>query len=269
MLFVVRFRVFLYIVLPTGLILQAAMLTQFESIYSETVQCSAILENFEYKNALGRDYTVFLYIAIGIYSQNYTLVSRFLNSEKAQLQQRQLTQVFTEQPDGLIVLKEVELEVDSESTDKLDKSSKDMTTVQQIEESFRSLTTDNNKVIRYEVKFQNKAVESIFGSTDIEKHLHTPMMVLDDKIKSLHEVMKPQNIQQNIRVLQREDHLHLQSDDEVPRPHPNTDNLLESRRKKEDSKHEVWISIRKQDIIFDNEKCSLLSLHNHSARHRL
>lgn len=34
-------------------------------------------------------------------------------------------------------------------------------------------------------------------------------------------------------------------------------------------KPEVWINIRRQEIIFDNEKCILLSLHNLSERHKL
>lgn len=45
---------------------------------------------------------------------------------------------------------------------------------------------EEKRVIKYDVKLQNKAAEEIFGSVDIQKHLDTPILVLDDKLCSLH-----------------------------------------------------------------------------------
>lgn len=91
MLFLVRFKIYLYVVLPLTAIAQGAMLSQVQPIYNEKMDCPKLSENFEFMNSFGRDLTLMLYISLGIYSYSYTLVTRFINSEKAQLQQRQLT----------------------------------------------------------------------------------------------------------------------------------------------------------------------------------
>lgn len=65
-----------------------------------------MLDNFQYKTTLMRDVGGIIFIAMGIYSHKSTLVNRFITYERSQLMQRQLSKVFQEQPDGLLVLKQ-------------------------------------------------------------------------------------------------------------------------------------------------------------------
>jgi len=67
-----------------------------------------------------------------------------------------------------------------------------MTTVQRIEESLQDLVVDSAR-IRFDVKFQNRAMENIMGFKDIQKNLHTPSLLLDKTIQTLHELTRKSN----------------------------------------------------------------------------
>ena len=73
-----------------------------------------------------------------------------------------------------------------------------MTTVQRIEDSIQHMADeedDDADNLRYEIKFQNKAVESLFNTVEVEKCLHMPSLLLaDKKLSTLHEVTKRKNV---------------------------------------------------------------------------
>ena len=167
MIFLVEFKHYMYFVVPIAVAAQTATIMLTQEIYGDNLACGKILENYEFKNSLTRDLTLIVFITIGIYSHNYTLVTRFIKTEHAQLQQRMLTQVFVGQPDGLIVLKKCQQDANLDQN-QADEENRQLerTPVQLIEDSIQKLREDE-KIIRYEVKFQNTAAEKIFGSVDI------------------------------------------------------------------------------------------------------
>ena len=72
-----------------------------------------------------------------------------------------------------------------------------MTTVQRIEDSIQHMADEEDDAddLRYEIKFQNKAVESLFNTIEVEKCLHMPSLLLaDKKLSTLHEVTKRKNV---------------------------------------------------------------------------
>ena len=88
MIFNVNFKVFLgFVMLPT-LIGTVVLGRMTEELYTSTFQCPVLFENYDVTSTLTRDIVLIICISFGIYSHSNTLVSRFINSEKAQLQQR-------------------------------------------------------------------------------------------------------------------------------------------------------------------------------------
>ena len=164
MLYIVNYKTFFYFVLPQIFVATAALHSMTETFYSDVLQCPEFVKKYELIVALGEDYTMIILLAIGIYSHCYTLVSRFINSEKAMLQQKHFTKVFHEQPAGLLVLQELPDETPTEKERRLSQ----MSVVQQINDSVNNSTLDD-KVVRYKVKFQNRALENIFGEVGVEK----------------------------------------------------------------------------------------------------
>ena len=72
-----------------------------------------------------------------------------------------------------------------------------MTTVQRIEDSIQHMADEEDDAddLRYEIKFQNKAVESLFNTIEVENCLHMPSLLLaDKKLSTLHEVTKRKNV---------------------------------------------------------------------------
>ena len=82
-----------------------------------------------------RDFFLILCVSIGIYSHNSALVGHYLLNKKTIRQQKQLTQVFHEQPEGLIVL---QLKKDENGVQQQDQS-----TSSQKEQSIQSLDNSN------------------------------------------------------------------------------------------------------------------------------
>ena len=105
MLVLTHWKIFLYFVLPFSLLMQRVMISQTERVYQGTVNCDSMMENFNASSHISRDSCIILFISYGIFSHCKTLVSRFIVFEKSIIQQKQLTQVFNEQSDGLVVLK--------------------------------------------------------------------------------------------------------------------------------------------------------------------
>ena len=174
--------------------------------------------------------------------------------------------MFHEQPAGLLVLQELPEETQTEK--ELRQSS--MTVVEQIQDSINGLTLDD-KVARYEVKFQNQALENLFGEVGVEKQLHTPSLLLEDKLHSLHQLTK-KNIQdlheKDIRVLDREDHI---NETYLAQRHESSTRslILAEKERRRNPRPEKWVNINRQDIIFDNQRCLLISMHDVSQRHKL
>ena len=42
--------------------------------------------------------------------------------------------------------------------------------------------------MRYDVKFQNQAIENILGFEDIQKNLFTPSLMVSNRIQTLHQM---------------------------------------------------------------------------------
>lgn len=122
MIFVTRFRLFLYFVVPLICLFHIAILywTQ-EFIQEEKQSCSKspISENYDAFQQVMRDLFLILSCTIGIYLHNAALAKSFLLSKKSMKQEKQLTQVFKEQPDGLLILKEKQQDLESEDTSQL------------------------------------------------------------------------------------------------------------------------------------------------------
>jgi len=60
--------------------------------------------------------------------------------------------------------------------------------------------------------FQNRAIEKVLGFDDIQKNLHTPSLLLSERILSLHEMTLQSNdelAKVDARIVKREDHIHL------------------------------------------------------------
>ena len=69
--------------------------------------------------------------------------------------------------------------------------------MQRIEDSIQHMADEEDDAddLRYEIKFQNKAVESLFNTIEVEKCLHMPSLLLaDKKLSTLHEVTKRKNV---------------------------------------------------------------------------
>lgn len=91
MLFLVRFKTYLYFVLPTVLVSQTLLTMLTMDIYGgDFANCPQVVKNFSLGTALTREMTLITYFTIGVYVFHNILVGRFLNSEKAQLQQKHL-----------------------------------------------------------------------------------------------------------------------------------------------------------------------------------
>ena len=106
MLFLTQWKHFFYFALPFSLVMQSVLLSYSEQVYGGAVNCDSMMENFTTSATILKDFTLILVIALGIFSHCKALVSRFIMFEKSKIQQSQLTQVFHEQSDGLIVLKQ-------------------------------------------------------------------------------------------------------------------------------------------------------------------
>lgn len=86
-----------------------------------------------------------------------------------------------------------------------------MTTVQCIEDSLQHIGEEEDH-LRYEIKFQNKAVESLFNTTEVDKCLHMPSLLIKNNLSTLHEVTKNTLLdlsRQDVRILDREDHISM------------------------------------------------------------
>lgn len=137
-----------------------------------------------------------------------------------------------------------------------------MTTVQCIEDSLQNMADEEDN-LRYEVKFQNKAIESLFNSKELGKKLHSPSLLIGEKLVTLHEATKKQLVNLSsldVRILDREDHVHLRREQLQ-----NETLLIEEQT----LRPEKWVSIRRQEIIFDEAKCLLVSMYDQSERHKI
>ena len=66
-----------------------------------------------------------------------------------------------------------------------------MTMVQRIEDSIEHMTEAADD-FRYEIKFQNKAVEGLFNLKELGKCLNTPNLLIQDKLCTLQQMTKGQ-----------------------------------------------------------------------------
>ena len=85
------------------------------------------------------------------------------------------------------------------------------TTVQMIQEVIQE-DDESQARIKYDVMFQNKAVERTFEQSDIQTCLHQPRLLIDKKLYSLHQITEMSNEKLegvNARIINREDHVHL------------------------------------------------------------
>ena len=84
-LYIVNFKTYLLCVLPLALLATAILNFMMEELYTSTVQCPALFENQDFTSTMSRDTIMLICLSIGFYSHSSTLVSRFINAEKAQL----------------------------------------------------------------------------------------------------------------------------------------------------------------------------------------
>ena len=61
------------------------------------------------------------------------------------------------------------------------------TAVQAIQKELKE-EDESKSSVKYDVMFQNKEIERTFEQTNIQDCLHTPSLILDKKLLSLHEV---------------------------------------------------------------------------------
>ena len=107
----------------------------------------------------------------------------------------------------------------------------------------------------------------MMGYEDLQKNLHTPSLLLNNTIHSLHEMTHKTNTELthlDARVVCREDHIHLENTFKSKKESMNS-SFIEPIA----AENEKWINLRRQDIIFEGEKCLLLSLRDVSASHKL
>ena len=65
---------------------------------------------------------------------------------------------------------------------------------------------------KFDVVFHNKAIEKILGFDNLQKDMHTPALILENKMHSLcamTEITDAQLVGAEIKVVKREDHVHI------------------------------------------------------------
>lgn len=130
------------------------------------------------------------------------------------------------------------------------------TTLELIQQSIQENDEERSK-INYDVMFQNNAIEKMLGFDDIQQNLHTPRLLITNKMQTLHDMTTKSNEELsklNARVIQREDHIHLDR---------TFGGTLDA---KDDDK---WVNMRQEKIEFDGKTCLLLSLRDVSTSHIL
>ena len=68
---------------------------------------------------------------------------------------------------------------------------KGQTTIERISQSIQEESNVSNNAacsMRYDVKFQNQAIENILGFEDIQKNLFTPSLMVSNRIQTLHQM---------------------------------------------------------------------------------
>ena len=84
--------------------------------------------------------------------------------------------MFTEQQDGLLVLKPAEVNDMTDHKDSNKNIELSQSITHRIHESIMN-DMENTGRQRYDVKFQNRALEEVLGIEDIQKNLHTPCLL--------------------------------------------------------------------------------------------
>ena len=87
---IVEFRIYLFYMLPLGIALQSGLTFWTDTIYNSS-DCGKFKEGYSLHGTILRDLFFLLIVSLGFYSHSQTLVTRFINNEKSQLQQKQLT----------------------------------------------------------------------------------------------------------------------------------------------------------------------------------
>ena len=82
MLFMTNFAVYIKFILPLAVIVQCYMTSQAYNVYGhEQAQCERLLESFDTAQVIVKDLGFLIFFSIGIYSQNKSLVVRFILHE--------------------------------------------------------------------------------------------------------------------------------------------------------------------------------------------
>lgn len=127
------------------------------------------------------------------------------------------------------------------------------------------IKADIAKKLRFEIKFFNKALEDIIDCDDIKLNLDKQNLIVDGKLCTISDMTRLSNLELgrlDARILNREEHFHSIVAPSSPRNDDESQIISQNANAK-------WVSFRRQEIIFDDEKCFLLSLRDVTSQHRL